>query len=133
MASEKPEATLIQQLQAARLALQTERESLVARIANIDEALGLQPAKPSLKGAKAPKTTKTPSIKESVLLAIDVGGAMTIREVQTLLNDASPKSIEAVMHSLVSSGHLAKDASTPRRFSSLGKKAKPNGAVANGS
>ncbi len=134
--STKPEVALIDQLNQARQALQEERESLVARIATIDEALGVQPQKAAKKEPKGSKKPKA-GIKEAVLTILGAGGPLTIKQVQdTIGPDASPKSVEAVMHGLVTSGHLIKDASMPRKFSLISKKtngAKTNGASASGS
>ena len=112
-----PEADLIQQLTGIRQALTEERQRLMERVATIDDALGVVPSKPQPKATKAASTTsKGPSIKDGVLVAL-TGTALPMKEIQALLSEHSPKSVETVVHGLVSSGLATKDNSSPKRFS----------------
>lgn len=113
-----PEADLIQQLTGIRQALQAEKEALLARVTTIDEALGAKPLAKPVKGVHSmntPKTSKGPGIREGVLTAVST--PMTMKEIQTLLSEHSPKSVESVVHGLVSAGQVSKDNSSPKKFS----------------
>jgi len=116
----KPEVSLIEQLTQVREALTAERESLLERVASIDAALAVTPsAKPTKspqKGTNNIRTPKAGGLKEAVLTAV-TGSALTVKEIQTLLSEHSPKSVESVVHSLASGGQLTKDTSSPKKFS----------------
>jgi len=131
----KPESSLIEQLTQVREALTAERESLLERVASIDQALGAVPsAKPQQKPVKGTKTIGTPragGIKEAVVIAITGTSGLTIREIQELLSEHPAKSVESVVHSLASAGTLTKDTSSPKKFSLASApelKSKSNGA-----
>src|SRR6478609_6617541 len=135
MASDtKPETALIEQLCNAMQALQDERDALLARVDTINKALGLIQGQAPKTAAKEPKGSKAPKgtgLKEAVLVAVTGTAGLTIKEIQTLVSEGSPKSVEATVHSLASAGQLVKDGSTPRKFSLLvpEQKAKTNGAA----
>ncbi len=115
----KPEIPLIEQLNQVRQALQDERQSLLNRVATIDQALAVTPSAKPQKPAKSPNIIRTPKsggIREAVLSAITGTSGLTMKEIQTLLSEHPAKSVESVVHSLSSAGTLAKDGS-PRKFS----------------
>jgi len=115
-----PELSLIQKLSETRQALEAERESLLARVAGIDEALGAPTPKSQQKPAKGPKDIRTPrqgGIKEAVIAAVTRSPALTIREIQESLAEHPAKSVENMVRSLAAAGKLRKDESSPRKFS----------------
>jgi len=132
----KPEVSLIEQLTQVREALTAERESLLERVASIDAALAVTPStKPAQKAAKGPsniRTPKTTGIRDAVLLVVAGSPNSTIKQIQESLGEHSPKSVESVVHALVSSGNLVKDGSTPRKFS-LPAQPQPEPKKTNGS
>jgi len=113
------EAELIHQLATVRKALENEREALMARVAAIDEALGLRGAK------AAPRPKKTGNIKDDVLRILGTA-PQTMKGIQGAIPDASPNSVQSVVYGLVGSGELAKDDSNPKKFS-IAEKPKTNG------
>jgi hypothetical protein len=133
----KPEVSLIEQLTQIRQSLQEERENLLERVATIDQALAVTPSpkpaqKPTNKGPNLLRTPRSGGIKEAVLVAVTGTPGLTIREIQTLLSEHPAKSVESVVHSLASAGTLAKDGSSPRKFSLAAvtePKAKSNAAA----
>lgn len=114
-----PELDLISQLTQVRQQLTQERETLLARVAVIDEALGTTSAAPKIqkRSPKVPGTTKSGGLKELILTAVEGSAGLTIKEIQSLVSEAPAKSVEATVHSLASGGQLTKDSSTPRKFS----------------
>jgi len=126
-----PELDLISQLTQVRQQLTQERETLLARVAVIDEALGTKetPTKTQKRNPKIAAASKPGGLKELILTAVEGSTGLTIKEIQSLVSEAPAKSVEATVHSLASGGQLAKDTSTPRKFS-IPKIAKTNGATA---
>jgi len=123
-----PELDLISQLTQVRQALTQERETLLARVAVIDEALGTPaPPKTQKRNPKNPAAPKPGGLKESILSVVEQQPGLTIKEIQSLVS-APEKSVEATVHSLASGGQLVKDGSTPRKFS-LPKVPKQGGAT----
>lgn len=125
-----PELDLISQLTQVRQQLTQERETLLARVAVIDEALGTPSptTKTQKRNPKNPATPKPGGLKESILSVVEQQPGLTIKEIQSLVSDAPAKSVEATVHSLASGGQLVKDGSTPRKFS-IPKVAKQGGAT----
>ena len=119
-----PEAELIQQLSNVRQALSDERQRLLDRVSVIDAALGSTPQS-GVKKPKPTKATKGVSIKDGAILAV-TNASLTMKEIQGVLSEHSPKSVESVVHGLVSTGTVGKDNSTPRRYTL----AQPNTAIA---
>ena len=125
-----PELDLISQLTQVRQQLTQERETLLARVQVIDEALGTPaPPKTQKRNPKNPAAPKPGGLKESILSVVEQQPGLTIKEIQSLVSDAPAKSVEATVHSLASGGQLIKDGSTPRKFS-LPKVPKQNGVTA---
>jgi hypothetical protein len=126
-----PELDLITQLTQVREALTQEREALIARVAVIDDALGTPAAatKPTKRTPKTAAASKPGGLKESILTAVEGTPGLTIKEIQLLVSEGSPKSVEAIVHGLASEGRLTKDGSTPRKFS-MPKAVKSSGAAA---
>jgi|SRR6185369_9503053 len=124
-----PELDLISQLTQVRQQLTQERETLLARVQVIDEALGTPTptAKTQKRNPKNPATPKPGGLKESILSAVEQQPGLTIKEIQSLVS-APEKSVEATVHNLASGGQLVKDSSTPRKFS-LPKVGKSNGVT----
>jgi hypothetical protein len=116
----KPELPLIEQLNAARAALQDERTSLLERVAVIDQALGASPSKGAPRAAKGVHTVNTPKppkggTKEAVLTAL--AAPATLKEIVAALPQFPSKSLESTVYALAKEGAISKDGSKPSRFS----------------
>jgi hypothetical protein len=120
-----PESPLIQKLAEVRQALQAEREALLARVSAIDEALAVgmpastvpktaKPAKAAPKEAKPPRAT---GVREAIIGALNGKPGLTIKQLQEALPEYPAKTVESTTHVMASSGLLAKDGSSPKRFS----------------
>jgi len=118
-----PETPLIQKLAETRLALEAEREALLARVAAIDEALAVGTVSTAPKAVKSVKPTKEskaskPGLREAITGSlVGKSGGLTIRQIQEALPTHPPKSIESLTHTMATAGKLAKDNSSPKRFS----------------
>lgn len=112
-----PEAELITQLGDIRRTLTEERERLLQRVATIDEALAAPAAAQLPNSPKATRTREGPGTKEAILAVLTK--PMTVKEVVALLPAQAPKSVEAVLHGLATAGKVAKDNSTPKKFSAV--------------
>lgn len=123
--TKNPEIEMLTQLATIRQSLVEERDSLLARAAEIDAALSATPApalaspsKPAPKAMKAAKEPGLPRIglKDRVLAAVTANPGATIKYIQEMIPDSPASSVDSVVHSLVGTGQLNKDTSTPRKF-----------------
>jgi hypothetical protein len=113
-----PEISLIQKLSEVRQALEGERQELLARVAVIEQALAVAaPTKVTKPHTKEPKGQRAGGIREAVLTSLVGKTGTTIRQLQDMLPDHSPKSVESVTHGLASAGLLKKEGTNPKRFS----------------
>ena len=107
---------LVQQLSDVRQALQDERTRLVERIATIDQALAVSPSVP--RTVQKPKTPKPATgIRQAIGAVLASSPNLTIRQIQEATREHPPKSVEATVRAMASEGKLAKDESSPKKFS----------------
>jgi hypothetical protein len=117
MSKQNPETDLIAQLTSVRQALTDERESLLARVAVIEAALGVTPAAAPAKARKvAPKTPKAGGIREAITAVVSARPNLTIKEIQAAV-DHPASSVEATVRAMASAGKLSKDESSLKKFS----------------
>lgn len=108
---------LIDQLQDIRTQLTDERKTLMARVALIDQALGMASgSKPTRAKPALDLGAKPGGIADAILTALAAKPGLTLGEIQAAIPDRKPKSIESLVSQLSTTGKLT-HTGKPRRYS----------------